>query len=226
MRLRKHIDYSLEIGDESFPLPFDPEGDPEHVYISANGLKAVLAFLVSDDSPADPFEEFDEGEFYQFNRSYKHDATRPDIEEFKRIIRANPGRVVTVGSCGDGYSAGELLTPKDCRGDKRTGENSRAEQLLDDADGYYIAPEDAADPLKYAEGSIETYNQWCNGEVYGVCVWTYTRDSIADNWEDPERDECWGFYGYDGYTADELESLFIAESTPDEARTKIKQGGK
>lgn len=226
MRLRKHIDYTLEIDDEVFPLPFDTEGGPEHIYIAANGLKAVLAFLVRDDSPADPFEEFDEGEFYQFDRSYKHDTSRPDIEEFKCIIRENPGRVVTVDRRGAGYCAGVLLTPKDCRGDKRTGENSRAEKALDDADGYYIVPEDATDPLQYAEGSIETYSQWCEGDVYGVVVWTYTRDSIADSWEDPERYECWGYYGYDGYTAEELESIFTNESTPDEARTKIKQGGK
>ena len=225
MRLRKHVNYTLDIDDEIFPVPFDPVSDPEHTYIAANGLKAVLAFLVQDFDPLDPLDEFDEGEFYQFDRGLKHGASRPDIEDFKRLIRGNTGRVFTVDSCGDGYRAGELLTPKDCRGDERTGENSRAEKELDDADGYYIVPEDATDPLQYARGSIETYSQWCSGRVYGAVVWTYTRDSIADNWEDPERDECWGFYGRDGYTAEELERIFISESTPDEERTKIKQGG-
>jgi hypothetical protein len=209
MSINKYCTYTYDLDGETLPLPFNPDGDPEHEYLSANGLHAVLAFLVRDDCPRDPFDDFDEGEFYQFDRSYKHNAPRPDVEEFKRIVRRHPGQVVTVDRCGDGYRAGELVTLKDCRGDKRTGENSRAEQLLDDADGYYIVPEDATNPFEYAQGSIKTYSQWCSGDVYGVIVWEYTRESIADRWEDPDREECWGYYGYDGYTAEELKAQFI-----------------
>ena len=196
MSIKKYSTYTYEHDGETFPLPFDPEGGPEKVYVAENGLKAILAFLVRDDSPADPFEEFDEGDFYQFNNRYKHYTPRPDIEEFKRIVRDNPGRVVTVDSYGDGYRAGELVTSKMSRGDKRTGENSKAEKLLDYSDGYYISPEDATDYYQYAKGSIETYSSWCEGDVYGVIIWEYKRDSIAKSWEDPDRNECWGYYGY------------------------------
>lgn len=202
--IRKYTTYTMEIDDETYPLPFNPDSEPVHVYQAANGLKTVVAFLMHDDSPADPFEEFDEGEFYQFNRNHKHYTQRPDIEEFKRIVRANKGRVVTVDSCGEGYRAGELVTPAQCRDKNGTCE---AEDILDRADGYYIAPEDAADPLKYAKGAIKTYSAWCEGDVYGVCVWTYTRASIKDEWEEPKRDECWGFYGYE-YASEELLSEF------------------
>lgn len=199
--------------EHSFPLPFDPQGDPEHIYISANGLRAVLAFLVPDDSPEDPFS-WDEGEFYQFDCSYKHHTPRPDIEDFKRIIRENPGRVVTVCSCGDGFKvdAGPF-TVADTR-NRRTQPQcprwtSPAEEALDDAAGYYIAPADATDSAEYAAGALRTYSQWCNGEVYGICVWIYERASIADDWELTDRDaECWGYYGRDGYTAEELLSQF------------------
>jgi hypothetical protein len=213
MGIKKFTSYTFGLEGETFPLPFNPESDPEHTYISENGLKAVLAFLVRDESPEDPFEMYDEGEFYQFDRRRIHDVSRPDIEEFKRVVRANPGRVVTADSCGDGYRVGELVTVADCRNFKtakynKRGDSCRAETLLDRADGYYIVPEDATDPFKYAQGALETYSQWCNGEVYGVCVWTYTRESIADQWDDPKRDECWGYYGHDGYTADELLSQF------------------
>lgn len=217
MTIRRHIHtthtldyYEREHDTEhTFPLPFDPQGDPEHVYIAPNGLKAVLAFLVPDDSPEDPFKVFDEGEFYQFDRSRIHDTARPDIEDFKRIIRASPGRVVTVCSTGDGFATDSPpLTPADTR-DRQGSGTSAAEQYLDHADGYYIAPKDVTDPASYADGAVETYSQWCNGEVYGICVWIYTRESIADDWEDPDRDsECWGFYGTDGYTAEELKSQF------------------
>lgn len=201
----KHVTkHYLEMDDNKFPLPFDPGGEPAHFYLSANGLKAIVGFLVQDDSPADPFEEFEEGDFYQFDHRYKHDTPRPDIEDFKRIVRANPGRVVTVDRCGDGYRAGELVTPADCRG----RENSRAERLLDDADGYYIVPEDVTDAARYAKGAIEQYSAWCEGDVYGVIVWEYTRESIDDAWEDPGRDmEVWGFYGY-RYASEELRGEF------------------
>ena len=200
MGLKQHTEYYYEHGEHTFPLPFDTENEPEHIHVSDDGLEAVLGFLVRDDSPADPFEEFDEGDFYQFDRMYKHDAPRPDIEEFKRIVRANPGRVVTVDRCGDGYRAGELVTVGMCPG----AENSEAERLLGDADGYYIAPEDVTDAARYAKGAIEQYSAWAEGDVWGVVVWEYSRESIEDPWGDPERNECWGFYGYE-YAPGELQ---------------------
>jgi len=227
MKLRKHTDYSLEIDEETFPLPFDPEGDPAHVYVAANGLKAVLAFLVQDECGEDPFEISEDGDFYQFDRSYKHATPRPDFEEFKRTVRANPGRVVTVDGGSPDYSAGVLLTAKDCRPGKRAGGRtiidgyeSEAERVLDGCLGYYIVPEDVTDAYSYAHGALKTYSQWCNGEVYGVVVWIYERRSIAEPWTEPGRDECWGYHGYDGYTAEELERIFIEQSTPDEEHTR------
>lgn len=204
--IRKHTTYTMEISEETYPLPFNPDSEPEHVYQAANGLKTVVAFLVHDDCPEDPFEMFDEGEFYQFNRNRKHYTQRPNIEAFKRIVRANPGRVVTVDSCYERYRASELVTPAQCRNKNGTCE---AEGILDRANGYYIAPEDAADPLEYAKGAIKTYSDWCEGEVYGVCVWTYTRTSISEDWEEPEREECWGFYGCE-YASEELLNEFKA----------------
>ncbi len=234
MSVRKRSTYTLEYYEReydtnhNFPLPLNPEDDPQDVYISANGLKAVLAFLVPDESPEDPFEG-DEGEFYQFNGSYMHDCQRPELEDWKRIARDNPNRVVTHSGAGNCHGPGTtycrpytVVTPAMCRGDKRTGENSAAEVALDNCYGYYIAPADVPldQVLNYAAGVLETYSQWRNGEVYGICVWTYERDSIADSWEEPERNECWGYYGYSGYTAKTLADEFIAASTPDEARTR------
>jgi hypothetical protein len=195
--------------------PLKPTATRSHVYISPDGLKAVLAFLVHDDSPADPFEEFEEGEFFQFDRSRKHDADRPELEDWKRIIRANPGRVVTVDSRGDEFTAGTLMTAAMCRGKYQGHDYCQAEAELDSMDGYYIAPENVPDPLQYAVGALETYSQWCNGDVYGLVVWAYTRTDQADSWGDPDRDrECWGYYGRDGYTTDELQSEFDAACQP------------
>jgi hypothetical protein len=215
MSIHHHTTYSYELQGEILPLPFNTNSDPEREYLSENGLHAVLAFLVQDECPNDPFTEYDEGEFYQFNNRYDHHTSSPDLEEWKRIIRANPGRVISVQGSSPDYRAGELVTPAMCR--NRTAHNndtSDADYILDRMSGYYIAPADGTNPLQYATGSIENYSQWCSGEVYGVVVWEYTRDSIADSWQDPDRDqECWGYYGGDGYTADELRSQFIAAVT-------------
>ena len=211
--MRMRADYTLEYyerefdTDHEFSLPFDTEGTPD-VWIAPNGLKAVLACLMHDDSPSDPFEEFDEGEFFQFDHGRAHDTSRPDLEEWKRIIRANPGRVVTVESCNYGFSAGVLALPSHCRS-KGNPENCPADAMRESMAGYYIAPEDVTDPLKYAEAFIEQYSAYCEGEVFGVVVWTYRRDSIADGWGDPERDECWSYYGAD-YAGEELKEQFVA----------------
>jgi len=211
MNVRTRTDYTLEYyerefdTDHEFPLPFDTEGEPD-VWIAPNGIKAVLACLAHDDSPSDPFEEFDAGEFFQFDSGRAHDTRRPELEDWKRIIRAHPGRVVTVESCGYRFSAGVLALPSHCRS-KGNPENCSADAMLEDMDGYYIVPEDATDPLKYAEATIEQYSDYCEGEVFGVIVWTYTRNSIADDWDGPERDECWGYYGRD-YADEELETQF------------------
>lgn len=90
-----------------------------------------------------------------------------------------------------------------------------------DMDGYYIIPSDATDPKGYADSTMETMEQYYNGEVYGVCIWSYTRDFAEydldgngvpgeyTEWEEPEREECWGFYGYD-YAEKELQEQFDA----------------
>lgn len=88
-------------------------------------------------------------------------------------------------------------------------ESSIAATCLEEIDGYYICPEDATNPTDYAKSAIEQYTQFCQGEVYGVCVWTYTRSTTDAAWEldEDDRDECWGFYG-DEYAAQSLKEAF------------------
>lgn len=229
MGIKKHTTYTWESPDgEILPIPFEFSQDGSELFrMSDDGLSCILGVLDQDQDPEDPFDG-DEGEFYQFNRHYYHCTAHPDIEDWKRIVRANPGRVFTHDGTGDCHGPGttycrvdSIVMPRDCRGDKRTGENSRAEELLDEAGGYYIVPEDATDPRSYADSALETYSQWCNGDVYGVCIWSYTRDFAEydldgngvpgefTDWEEPEREECWGFFGYD-YAEKELQEQFDA----------------
>lgn len=217
MSFKTRTEHYFETGDHTFPIPWEFIEGTEILKTSANGLKAVLGSLAQDEDAEDPFEMYgNEGEFFQFDRDYIHHASRPEIEDFKRIIRANPGRVFTTSWAGDCHGPGTTrigvhsgpFTSADTRGERRTGENSTAERALAIADGYYIAPGDVTDPTKYAAGVLETYSEWCNGDVFGVCLWVYTRGSTDDPWGEPDRvNECWGFIGYE-YAKKDLQAQF------------------
>ncbi len=221
-KTKTHTEQYYEDSDAgSFPLPFTGEFCQERLHVTADGLTAILGMLCTDDDPRDPFEEYDEGEFFQFNNRYTHHTPRPEIDEFKRIIRANPGRVVCHSGTGDVHGPGTTycrptsapLTIADTKGIRNQhGNHSAAERALDNSDGYYIVPEDATDPAAYAKSVLETYSAYCNGEVYGVMVWTYHRPTVDEEWnldEESRDSECWGFSPAD-YAKEQLDEQFNA----------------
>jgi hypothetical protein len=58
-----------------------------------------------------------------------------------------------------------------------------------------------------------TNPKWCNGEVYGVMVWVFTRETVEDAWEldEESRDsECWGYIG-GTYAEETLKEQFDSE---------------
>ena len=189
MRTETRYYHELEDGRE-VEIPFNIEcADIKEVQTPD---KITLGCIVRDLGSSDPLEEFDEGTLVQFNRSYKHNGPRPDVEDFQDIIRENKGRVFYVHNMRDGYSISHLATIK----------NS---EDIEGAAGYYIAPEDlkpGKQALRYADGAMEQYSAWCAGDVWGVCVWEYDKATL----ELGERDECWGYYGSD-YAEQELEGM-------------------
>jgi len=193
MSIKAHTSYTAEFDGHEFPIPFPYLEDSEILRISDDGQTARLGVLVQDEDCPDPLEEYDEGTFTQHDRDKIHYGERLELEEAKRLIRANPGRVVTVRSGGYGaYIAdSEPFTVEDTK-----GEDCRALELCD-ANGYYVAPEDVTDPASYAKSILRIYSDWCNGECYGVCVWTYTQ--VDGRWEldEDSREECWGFIGHE-----------------------------
>jgi hypothetical protein len=181
MSIKSRTTYTTELDGHIFPIPFEYIEGSEVLQI--NGETARLGVLVCDESSPDPFEEFDEGEFYQFNSRYAHFIEKPNMDEFVQIVLDNPGRVVAIEKIGNSYKADRLIV------------EHRAGWLSDLVDGYYIAPKDVTDPANYAKGVLEEYSTWCQGEVFGVCVWEYRR--AGEEWELTSRDnECWGYYGY------------------------------
>lgn len=61
--------------------------------------------------------------------------------------------------------------------------------------------------VKYADGILEEYIKWGNGDCYGVVVETYTREDAESDWELVDSDHCWGFIGSE-YAEAEAKSLF------------------
>ena len=192
--MRKETRYYHELEDgREVELPFDIEGADITEVQTAD--KIILGCIVRDLDPGDPLEEFDEGTLVQFDRLLIHDGERPNIETFQSIIRRNKGRVFYVDSMRDNYSISHLATIKNS-GD------------IEGAAGYYIAPEDlkpGKQAANYADGAMEQYTAWCEGDVWGVCVWEYDKATLALL----ERDECWGYYGSD-YAEQELKSRLYA----------------
>jgi len=200
MSIKAHTSYTAEIAGHEFPIPFPYLENSEVLQVSADSRTARLGVLVLDEDFLDPLEGYDGGTLVQFNRSYSHYEPRPDLDDFKRLVRANPGRVVLIGHYGDTYKVeGAPLTAADTKG-------NQLESALYGASGYYIAPEDVTDPASYAKSTLRTYSDWCNGECYGVCVWSYTR--TENGWElaeDGRDNECWGYIGLE-YAQEELTS--------------------
>ena len=213
----------FEKDGHTFELPFTGDFYRERLHVTDDGLTAVLGMLCQDEDAEDPFDG-DDGDFYQFDGGCIHHTTRPGIDAFKRLIRENPGRVFTHNGTGNWHGPGTtrcLVTAgpftvadtKNPKNRKIANQYSTAENALYDASGYYIIPEDATDPLKHAQGALDTYSAWCNGEVYGVVVWVYTRENDDADWGEPDRDsECWGYIGSD-YAEQELEDQFNAAVT-------------
>lgn len=218
MRYKTRTTAYYEQDGHTLPLPFTGEFYREHLHVSADGLTAVLGVLCQDDDPEDPFNG-DEGEFYQFNHRSIHYTERPDVDKFKRIIRANPGRVFTHDGTENCHGPGTVachvtagpFTVADTKGSTPRTDPCEAEHALDHSAGYYIVPEDVTDPARYAAGALQSYSSWCNGEVYAVCVWTYHRETDGDDWQldKDSRQECWGFIG-SKYAEEELDSQFTA----------------
>jgi len=206
MSIKARTTYTAEIDGHEFPIPFPYLEDSEILQVSADGRTARLGVLVHDDDCEDPLEEHDEGTLVQFNRSYSHYEPRPDLDDFKRLVRANPGRVVLTSYAGDCHGPGTVrITVQDGPFAARDARGDQLENALEHAGGYYIAPEDVTDPASYAKSILRIYSDWCNGECYGICVWAYSR--VDGRWEldEDSRDECWGYTGHE-HAQEELTS--------------------
>ena len=66
-----------------------------------------------------------------------------------------------------------------------------------------------AKAVEYCKGVLEEYNDWRNGNVYGVVCYVIDRSTgrvIKD-----EEDECWGYLGHE-HAEEELDALVLSKA--------------
>lgn len=205
--MKKIVKYQHEFEHHTLDCPYEGEV----IFQEEVAGKVFLGVLVVDENPEIPFINDCRGEFGQFNSNYIHFTprtlfTRHELQE---------GRVFGIYHRNDEYSiAPELGPPAEwlLNDDDPDSDN---DWFKDKFDGYYVVPEDVPTErrLSYAQGVIAQYNAFCQGEVYGYCVWEYT---AATDLLNCQLEEVWGYYGRE-HALESLKEAF--ERTVTFART-------
>jgi hypothetical protein len=67
--------------------------------------------------------------------------------------------------------------------------------------GFVLITKDESEiphPFKYAEGMVETWNQYLSGDVYGY---------VIEDGDENHIDSCWGFYGFEECKAEAIRTV-------------------
>jgi len=153
---------------------------------NSKALKFVSIEIIQDDMASNPRDEFDNlSTFYgpresRYSVGGKNDFSLPSYSLPEVIKDLKNSRAVIVpfrSNAGDCFAVIERETII-----KEYGNDSRS--------SLYKA-------RKNAQGEIEQYTAWADGEVYGY--------KITDNETEEELDSCWGFYGRE-YCKEEAQS--------------------
>lgn len=157
--------------------------------IKDNGKTAIIEIL-HDDSPENPLTAMD-GIGLIYSRSNRHSNFNP--EAIQKIKKTRKYYVML-----DYYEHGNSVWSV-------TGEGPQCEWDSVRFAGCWIPDSCLLNELKrvpmverqekvkeWARQACETYNQWCNGEVYG-----YSVRILDEAGEEISRDSLWGMYGLD-----------------------------
>lgn len=214
MRVRKRTTYTIEDGDNTFPVTFEPIDGSEVIQIKRNTAK--IGYLVLDDDGREGYWEDRDGEQWFGYDPHCHNHDPQSREQVSELARASPGRCFWIHKYEHGavryYRAGDALTPAVEIQDTQPADPGLIipDQQWDVSRGValYIAPDDAPDPAKYCDLAMEEYSNWVNGYIYGVVTEEFTRKNKHADWEKQgNEDACWGHIGHEWATqalADEM----------------------
>jgi hypothetical protein len=173
----------------------------------------LTARIEPDFDPMNPRTNFDHlWTFSASNREYDaHDKNAPS---YSHGLREEGALVVPLWiGYGGRLSAGSLTEPLYNSDDTYRDYDDTSERI---GDGFayveradmlkeyghkIVTAKDKARALEVLKSEIEQYNQWAEGDVYGVVIADDDNDHI---------DSCWGFYGLD-YARENAEEMLTSE---------------
>lgn len=157
--------------------------DPEWKFVKLGSDKVAVGYLTHDESPSDFWEDGGNGEFKVFRTQWDRDGWINERQE----------RGLTVYVV-DEYKHGLVhYSVRDTAGytDREWDVAPRAALAIPFEDWGT----DAADQLGVANGILDEYSKWCNGEVYGACVAVLTINRENGEVVDEDDNSVWGAIG-------------------------------
>jgi len=172
-----------EVEIDTFPAAPD---DTDRVYVGpTKDGKTTVSWLSLDNgySGYDPIED-DEGVIFDSFRWGDPDRFEGDFEAVQAYLAADTEHRFLVECYQHGLVAYAL---------KGSDEANRFPDRMFDVGvaGILTVPDDVTDPRRYAEGVLQAYTDYCNGNAYGV---SYVE---IVNGVPGEVESCWGFLGDD-----------------------------
>lgn len=136
----------------------------------------------SDDSPMDY-----EGVTWDSFRRGDPDRFDGDFEAVQAYLRENEGRAFLVECYQHGNVAYAL---------RDSDEANRFPDRMWDVGmaGIITMDGDWTNPREAAAGIMESYTDWCNGDIYGIATRSVAADGTVT---EVDLGECWGFLGFD-----------------------------
>lgn len=127
--------------------------------------------------------DFDSWKMVSFNhRHYNYeDRTKYDCEETADSLQKGKAFLLRYSEHGPQCIWNRIINGDD----------------LSDSDGIMIWEGEDIPDCKWADGFLETYTNWCNGEVYGFSVYEAERCNLGHVHKKDLIDSCGGFYGYE-----------------------------
>lgn len=139
----------------------------------------AVGYLVVDEYPGitDYFSDYENGEFHEFR-------SRDEMEKIIEELEVEKKNYFLVDKYEHGlvhYSVANTSNYPDRRWDVSCC-------------AIFVVPEDVSKEraVDYANAVLQEYTDWCNGQVFGVCldIFNKTGNKVDDN-------ACWGYIGYD-----------------------------
>lgn len=200
------------------PATCDEEGFVDDLLVSKlDDNRVQIGYVVVDESPEDFWEGADQlGKLEVFRSESDRDA-------FMDAVSAEGKTAFVVDNYRHGQTHWSVQNTRPYP-DRQFDVAPRGVYVVDDEvakqyQGKHQDPKTLEEALiKDANGVLDSYSKWSNGEVYGVVTETWAYDPERNGFEQVEEDAYYGVIGHqDAVSAlrDEIASPEVAEDRPE-----------